>query len=69
MRKGSQNGFFMVILTLAWWRKSAVKTGDLADFTTAVNDVSWVVDHMLRPGKRARDDAVDPRSSKKVKTA
>jgi hypothetical protein len=69
MRKGSQNGFFMVILTLAWWREAAVKANDTTGFTTALNDVSWVVDHMLRPGKRTRDDDDSSRSSKKVKVA
>jgi hypothetical protein len=69
LHKGSQNSFFMVILTLTWWRKAAIKTNDTTGFTAALNDVSWVLDHMLRPGKRTRDDDDSPRSSKKVKAA
>jgi hypothetical protein len=67
-RKGSQNGFFMVLLTLAWWRKAAVTTNDVADFKVAFDDVSWVVDCMLGKGKRPRDDDTVPGPSKRTKT-
>jgi hypothetical protein len=66
-RKGSQNGFFTVLLTLAWWRKAAAAASDVVHFKAAFDNVSWVADCMLRAGKRARDDDSAPGPSKKAR--
>jgi hypothetical protein len=52
---GGANGFFIVMLTLAWW----LDTGDKAeDFSKALEDVTWVLTQMiatLQTRKRVHD--------------
>ncbi|KAF8345715.1 hypothetical protein F5887DRAFT_1074141 [Amanita rubescens] len=54
------NGFFLVILSLAWWGKLAADgLADLTEFETAMNDVLWVLSHIvsgISQTKRPRDE-------------
>jgi hypothetical protein len=68
IRKGSQNGLFTVILCLAWWQRAASTSAQIKEFKVAVEDVIWVMDQILREGKRPREGNNDgPRSSKRLK--
>jgi len=66
IHKGGTNRFFMVILTLAWWLRAIAGVVD-ADpkFARALEDVSWVLDHLISPSKWAYDEVVDDRIIKK----
>jgi hypothetical protein len=68
LRKGSQNGFYMVVLTLSWWKKAAITSPQQKAFSAALEDALWAVDQMLRIGKRPGDDLPAP-ASKRVKVA
>lgn len=43
VHRGGCNGFFLLILTLAWWLSAVQREeGSLEDVLSAVEDVSWV---------------------------
>ena len=67
--KGSQNGLFTVVLCLAWWRRAASTSAQIKEFQVALEDVIWVIDHLVGKGKRSREgnDDVAQRSSKRLK--
>ena len=43
--KGGNNGFVLIILTLAWWRRNA---GASDECTAQMKDVAWVCQEMVR---------------------
>ncbi|KAJ8472367.1 hypothetical protein ONZ51_g8553 [Trametes cubensis] len=47
LRRGGPNGFFLVLLALSWWVKSAVDGRDVKNAFAMVEDVLWVLDTML----------------------
>lgn len=59
LRKGSVNGFYGIVCTLAWWMKSLKTDEDKESFSGALDDVMWVLTEMLKVSetsqKRARD--------------
>jgi hypothetical protein len=63
--KGGSNGFFMVVLTLAWWLDGINGvTGD-DEFSKALNEVNWVLDNLLSSSKRTCDEELDKGAIKK----
>lgn len=62
--KGSNNGFFMVVIALGWWAQG-VKFAelDMNAWDQATADATWVVDQMklvaVDSRKRTRDDVDD----------
>ena len=66
IRKGGSNGVFIVILTLAWWLHASNGVVDAdPEFARALEDVSWVLDHLISPSKRPHDEEIDDRTAKK----
>ena len=74
LRRGGQNGFFIIILAFSWWVE--VKGGEFedADIHAALVDLTWVVrcigdtdlSDQLIGGKRVlEDDKADTSSHKK----
>ena len=49
IRKGSQNGIFLLFLTLRWWAVSASDQGDeaLKKWANAFDDFRWVLELLL----------------------
>ncbi len=43
LRRGGCNGFFLVVISLAWWVSAALLSGEgFEEAMVAVEDVSWV---------------------------
>lgn len=67
------NGLFLVVLSLGWWGKAVEGgSGNVAEFETAVEDVTWVLSEILSglpniPAKRARVED-DQHASEKPKS-
>jgi hypothetical protein len=65
LRKGGNNGFFMIVLTLSWWLRAIDGVVEAeGEISKAFSDVNWVLDHLLSL-KRARDEIMDDESVKK----
>ena len=49
LRKGSQNGIFLLILTLGWWGLGASDQGDdeLSQWASAFDDLRWVMEFLV----------------------
>lgn len=57
--KGGGNGFFLVVLTLAWWLWAVMHENmSMIDVLEAVEDVSWVL-NMVTAYVKTRVDAED----------
>lgn len=60
LMKGSNNGFFMILVALGWWAQGAQFAGrDIKAWVYASADVMWVLDQVrmvAETRKRARDD-------------
>lgn len=58
--KGSNNGFFVVLVALGWWAQGLLFANeDMKGWVQATADVLWVVDQMkgiAETRKRSRDD-------------
>ncbi|KAF7797721.1 hypothetical protein EIP86_008921 [Pleurotus ostreatoroseus] len=48
LRRTGQNGFFLVLLGLAWWRSSADSEADRVGWDGVVDDVFWVLQEWTR---------------------
>ncbi|KAF7982531.1 hypothetical protein HWV62_28154 [Athelia sp. TMB] len=72
-RKGSQNGFSIVILSLGWWFAGLKTAKGKWGCGSAMKDVEWVLDQMLASsasatlGKRTHGDASSGPPSKRGK--
>lgn len=44
LARGGSNGLFLVIMALSWWFKGFAPGNPTAEFWTAVNDVTWVLE-------------------------
>jgi hypothetical protein len=57
------NGFFLIVLALSWWGKLVTdRLVDSAEFETAIDDVLWVLSHIVsgipsKLAKRRLDDS------------
>jgi hypothetical protein len=59
LKKGSVNGFFNVVVSLAWWYESLKTSAHRKAFMDMVDDVLWVQDQLLatlQPEKRKQTD-------------
>jgi hypothetical protein len=66
IRKGGSNGFFIIILTLSWWLNAGAGVVDAdPEFARALEDVSWVLDHLISSSKRVHDEEIDDRNAKR----
>jgi hypothetical protein len=68
LRKGGQNGFFMVIMAFSWWVEAMGRVFDDAELRDALDDLTWAVNRMgdmpalpdqLIGQKRALEDELD----------
>lgn len=64
LTKSGPNGFFIIMLVLAWWVKSANTPGLLVEFNNFMGDVNWALTVILKPmlltsGKRSHTDQTD----------
>ena len=59
VKKGSQNGFFGIVLGLSFWFRAAKTHQEHEDFTAALDDVLWVARRMIEGFhgvKRSREE-------------
>lgn len=59
--KSGPNGFFIFMMTLAWWAKSANTPALLAEFDSFIEDVNWVLSMVLKvmPGTSGKRPHLD----------
>jgi hypothetical protein len=58
--KGGSNGFFMLILTLAWWLVAINGNTEEDGFNLALVDTMWVLDGMIAmPSHKRGSDELD----------
>jgi hypothetical protein len=71
LKKGGMNGFFNIVVSLAWWYKALKTSAQRKTFMEMVNDVLWVEDQIIKTiegsKKRTRGDADDEVEGAKVK--
>ena len=72
--RGGNNGFFLVILTLAWWLYAVAQEGsDMEDLEHAVKDVSWVLQqvtaYLRAKSTPGGSDCDDERPNKRARLA
>jgi hypothetical protein len=72
LRKGGVNGVFNVVVSLSWWSAVSQTATQQKAFHEMVEDVSWVLDEMIRTvdhasKKRASDDSGLDDAAKKRK--
>jgi hypothetical protein len=52
LSKGGSNGFFSIIISLSWWLKAVINDsgddGELSEVESIMEDVSWVLDQIIR---------------------
>ena len=48
VRKGGSTGLFLVIVSLFWWKSRASTATAGKEFASAVEDVSWVLNQVVR---------------------
>jgi len=53
--QGGPNGIFMAVLTLAWWAAALGKVYDDNELCDALDDATWVIQHMAMPLKAGRE--------------
>lgn len=58
IKKGSQNGFFLLILTLGWWGVGASDQGpdELERWAAALDELRWVLEFLLNDEGDGGDD-------------
>ena len=47
LKKGSINGIFNIVISLAWWHQALKTPAQHKAFLEMVDDVSWVLDQMI----------------------
>jgi len=74
LTRAGPNGFFLIVLTLAWWADTIAKTlaPYYAEFKIAVDDVLWVLSEIIREPpvhqlsvKRARPESANKENDEK----
>jgi len=62
LSRAGPNGFFLVMLTLAWWAETVGKSKipQYAEFEVAVEDVNWVLSEMIQHVPAAQLSAKRP---------
>lgn len=65
IRKGSPNGFFVLLLALGWWGVGACDQGDeeMERWADAFDDLRWALEFMLNEGD---EDEVDEDEGKQT---
>jgi hypothetical protein len=69
--KGGSNGFFMLILTLAWWLVALDGNAEENSFNLALEDTIWVIDCMnaMKASLKRGSDSLDSEVVTKKKYA
>lgn len=47
LRRGGNNGLFLVVMCLSWWGTTAKSKNDRATFEAAKQDVVWVLEKVI----------------------
>lgn len=63
LRKSGHNGFFLILLGLAWWRSSAINTSDRLAWHEMVDDVLWVLQEWRRDVEKPTSSSPSPTPS------